>query len=308
MTARPVGRRRGAVLLVALAVLGLMAVFGVAFMTLVNLERSASHNYRDGVNARFLALAGVNRAKAELREVAGRRAYSSIYPIVYPDTPSRQLPPDVDAWGYAWNDPAGPGKGGLLPGEPRSLLTTSTPSFAMNSGRDLPGHPNVKLVYSGNLGATYTRGADVYRLKILDAASQVNLNHPDRCSLQRMLRNLLRSRFAMDARTANGVAQRIVEARPSTGYAAKGDIEPILVPASTGSTVAGAITEPQWLELRDDLTVSSWVDEKSVRPCALDWDQDLDPNLDTSSGGKALSQTPVRGLRAPPPSSRRRAP
>ncbi len=300
MTARPVGRRRGAVLLVALAVLGLMAVFGVAFMTLVNLERSASHNYRDGVNARFLALAGVNRAKAELREAAGRRAYSSIYPIVYPDTPSRQLPPDVDAWGYAWSDPAGPGKGGLLPGEPRSLLTTSTPSFAMNSGRDLPGHPNVKLVYSGSLGATYTRGADVYRLKILDAASQVNLNHPDRCSLQRMLRNLLRSRFAMDARTANGVAQKVVEARPSTGYAAKGDIEPILVPASTGSTVAGAITESQWLELRDDLTVSSWVDEKSVRPCALDWDQDLDPNLDTSSGGKALSQTPVRGLRGQP--------
>lgn len=293
MTAR---NDRGAVLLVALAVLGLLAVFGAAFFTLVHLERTASRNYTDSVRARLLARAGVDRAKAELREVAGRRAYSSIYPIAYPDPPARTLPPDVDAWGYAWNDPAGPGKGGLQKGEPRSLLTTSTPSFAQNSGRDLPGHPNCKLIYSGKLGETYPQGADVYRLKVLDAASQINLNHPDPCSLQRMLRNLLRSRFGFDAPTANAIAIRVVEARPSTGYKAKGDIEPIVVATGSG----GGLTTDQWLELRDDLTTFSWVDEKVVRPFALDWEADLDPKLDVDSSGSLRSQKPRRELRAQP--------
>ncbi|MBI3726609.1 hypothetical protein HY251_22010, partial [bacterium] len=308
-------RERGAVLLVALGVLALLAAFAAAFFGLVNVERRAAQNYTDTVRARLVARAGLERAKVQLRDLAGQRSYSSIYPIAYVPPPppggppARTLPPGVDAWGYAYTDPSGvpetdpdgnpssSWKSTLLATERRSLATTSTPSYAVNSGRAIPGLPGPRfLIYSGKQGETYANGADVYRLKILDAASQINLNHPDRLSLQRMLRNLIRSRFSRfqgDPAAANRLAQKIVEGRPTSGYAAKGDLDAILVSDSAPGS-KDWLGPDEWLELRDDLTVHSWVDEKVIRPWALNNEKDLGP-LDVASDGSTLAEAPVRG-------------
>jgi hypothetical protein len=59
--------RRGAALIVVLAMLALLALFATAFSTLTGVERRVSRNYLDTVRARLAAESGVEAALARLQ-------------------------------------------------------------------------------------------------------------------------------------------------------------------------------------------------------------------------------------------------
>lgn len=261
--ARRASRERGATLLVSIAILTLLAVFSIAFVQLVNFERHASTNYVDAVRARMIARAGLQRAVAELQRIATLKHYSD---------------PVGDRWGFAYQAPAGPAD--------LNMLSTVAPSFATpdTGSRRIFGGP---LVYSGALSSTYGPDSlDAYKLKIIDAASQLNLNHPDDASLQRMLKNLFRCAAELDPQwtlteaDANLLAQRIIAVKPPrSGFRSLTEVWQILsqqiLPGPSNVVTPQA---DRWLHpsangqrppLRDMLTTSSWVDESVIRPWNL---------------------------------------
>jgi len=253
MSRKPAQRReRGATLLIAVAILTLLSVFAIAFVRIVRFERKASANYTDGVRARMLARAGIERAVAELQRLAGNRHYSW---------------PAEDNWAYSADSGADTPADLATAGARLDLHSTLNPSFAMTDpeGRELYGSP---LVYSGVLGESYEDAVDVYKLKILDTARMVNLNHPDPVAAKRMLKNLLRSigPLGLSAADALTVANRTVDARQANGFDGKAEIRATLVDDPVGPN----ITPEQWrVYVRDRVTVYGWVDESVVRPWAL---------------------------------------
>ncbi len=73
---------RGAVLIIALGVLTIMAVLGTAFAQLMRLERAATDNYLEARQMDFLLETGLSRAIAELQGAKNFRSFS-----VYTDNP-----------------------------------------------------------------------------------------------------------------------------------------------------------------------------------------------------------------------------
>lgn len=157
-------RDRGAVLLIALAILALLSLFATAFVRLVNFEKRASANYTDAVRARLLAKAGIEHAAVMVRDLADKRHYSK----------------PGDRWEFGFDvDP------GVLAGLEMhpDLQTTSAPSFPLDYAKQIKPRGDFTflgrdLVVSGVVGETYSNGLDVYKLKVIDTASQLNLNHP----------------------------------------------------------------------------------------------------------------------------------
>lgn len=292
-------RESGAVLLVAIAILGLLSLFAVAFASLVRLERRASQNYTDAVRARLAARAGIQRAISELREYAGKRPYSD---RTWYASNGSVLNAKADAWGYTYSKPATP----LLSTERPDLGTTLTPSFRLDP---LPADLAGKLVCSGIMGRSYAGGADAFKLKVLDSASQINLNHPDGPSIRRMLRNLLKNVQLTDVGTyftlaalndtaVNGVVDLVVSKRPPAGFNSKGDIYELVKP-ELAKNVGDAKADDYWLALRDCVTVHSWVDEKVIRPFALNVDEGEMPRRALNMMGRApvnLNTAPVAVL------------
>jgi hypothetical protein len=222
--------RRGATLLVSIAILTLLAVFSVAFVQLVNFERNASANYVDSVHARMLARAGIQRAIAELQRKAAIKHYSD----------TRAIPDGGDGWAFEYRRPE-KDAGGNSYGRPLSLLTSTRPSFRMS-------HPSLKmfgrpLEYSGAMASKFVDGLDVYKLKVIDAASQLNLNHPDPVSIQRMLKNLLVRASDLDPTwdnltdgEADQLAAAVISRRPINGFTSISEVEVLLSQPIVGAT------------------------------------------------------------------------
>lgn len=278
--ARQVGKRRGATLLVSIAILTLLAVFSIAFVQLVNFERHASANYVDAVRARMAARAGVQRAIAELQRMATLKHYTD----------------GREPWNYDYVQPAGLDR-------PLSLLTTQAPSFAMkDNGRALFGQ---NLYYSGAVSSSYQGGIDVYKLKIIDAASQLNVNHPDKPSITRMLKNFFlcaaqecTDGWNLTPSQAAVLAQAVIDRRPEGGFRSLSEVEQILSEPLLGANSTSNVVVPpspsnphginrflhpdragKRLPLRDMLTVSSWVDTSVIRPWNLNNDGRRDLEL-----------------------------
>ncbi len=235
-------RDRGAVLLIALAILALLSLFAVAFVRIVGFERAAAANYSDGVNARLAARAGIQRAIVELQRVAALRPYSD---------------PFVDGWGYWLEPPAG-----YTLTEPLDFFSTQAPSFR-STHRTARLHAN-PLVFSGQLGEPYGTGSVLtYRLRILDCASQVNVNHPDPASAERMLRNLMRA-SGVAAGLAQTVATSRLANRPSQGFGSKQEL--------MGQLMAAGVTDAQVRVIRDRVALDGWQDPDVIRPWNLNGD------------------------------------
>jgi hypothetical protein len=283
-------RRRGATLLVSIAILTLLAVFAIAFVNLVSFERAASANYVDGVRARMIARAGIERAIAEMKEVAQARSYSD---------------PTTDRWLYTYQTPANPGN------RPTSLLTTTKPSlgYVPDTNLDMFGQD---LVVSGVTGTgTYGPSSiDCYKLKILDTQSQININHPDPDAACRMLKHLLQRTSeihglwsAIGPGTARAYAEAVIDKRPTGGFGSVSEVWQILsvqtprIPpevwlnASPGS---GTLVCPP---LREMLTVQSYVDPSVIRPWRVTREYTL-PSLGTTTGTGAIRDLALMG-RAP---------
>lgn len=255
--------RRGAVLLVAMGILALLAIFAITFANLVSLEKNASRNYVDSIRARMIARAGLERAIAELRSVAETKTHDD----------TRPLAAGGDPWIYRQRYSAAF----------KSLSTTAQLSFPMSDNvyklqeKDANGKPKstpVTFVSSGRLGASYANGMDAYRLKILDCASMIHVNGNDTAALERMLKNLLIA-HGLQAADATTIATRVRTRRPGAGYRTKSELGMIM--KQTGG--APFVTDALWPDVRDDLTCFSWQDNKVIQP----------PRATTSAGSTTTS-------------------
>ncbi len=127
---------RGSMLIVAIGVLTLLSILGVAFASLMLIEKEASRNYIAGLRADLLCQAAVARSLAELKHPDMAEGYS----------------PFTDPWVYKNKD-----------------------KNELAAGTRIEDNPDCS--YKGTVSeSTYTPGGDNYRVKVLDTASQINLN------------------------------------------------------------------------------------------------------------------------------------
>lgn len=236
--------RSGFTLLYALGILVLLSTFALVFARVVGFERQASTQFVDGVRARLAARAGVERAVAELRRIAFKRHYSD---------------PWTDQWGSLALAPVN-----LPPGDPVDSVTTRWPSFREpDPARLMLGSP---LVVSGKLGDTYGNADTlVYKLRVIDCAGQLNVNHSDGPSIQRMLSALLQVELGKPQAQADAAALALITNRPPGGFGSKTDVGSRLV--AGGFITTSPIDE--WKKLQDDVTVHGWVDGQVIRPWNL---------------------------------------
>ncbi len=247
--------RRGAVLIICVAILTVLALLAVSFARLMTLEETASANYVDMVRARFIAHSGVERAIEELRRAASGRSWDD---------------PALDAWIYQDTLP-------LEETMDPSFKTGVTPSGdaysgVLGDGMDGP--------YRHNAGY-YEEYGDYYKLQIVDAGAQINLNGPQR-NLPGILENLGKALQAIAQTdpnygrinprrinpipsqgveiapnipsTGRGMGLTIVQARdklPMRKFSSKEELLPIVGPEA-------------FRILRDFVTVHSYTDEDTA--------------------------------------------
>ncbi|MBL4848376.1 MAG: hypothetical protein JKY65_22885 [Planctomycetes bacterium] len=271
-------RERGATLMFALAILALLVLFSTVFARLMSIERRASAYYRDRVRSKLAARAGIERAIVELRAVAGQNHYSDPY---------------AGGWKYYSDETARPPS--LPTTQPVDLLTTSYPSFRQQHTDPTVQRWGETLTYSGYLGQPDDTSHLVYRLKIIDSGSQLNLNNPDQRTANRMLKNLLFATF-LDANDNGGVVAgdpdldltlaqaaqiadvviplmdgtstpiEVVEAR----FRSKPQLGAAIIEAAVGIGLDRILVDGEWIQhLRDKVTVYSWEDPDVIRPYRL---------------------------------------
>src|SRR5436190_1826668 len=138
-------RDRGSMLIIALGVLALLSILAVTFVSLMKLELLASKNYVDGVKARLIAEGGMEEAITELKTRGGLDGITNIN----------------DDWVYANGDYS-------LPLEDAKV----------RDGLMLIGaNRNLRTSYDGNLGGSYAKKGDRYKIEVIDAQAQFNLNN-----------------------------------------------------------------------------------------------------------------------------------
>jgi hypothetical protein len=138
---------------------------------------------------------------------------------------------------------------------------------------DLIGQPIEDIVqgtYEGTLGGTYVEGGDRYKVKIIDCASQINLNTHYGTSRQILARMLDNLGLAIQAKTGKNPLG-------SYRYRGYGGGEALLVFRDSELPGGAFISKSQLIEplgkdnyslLEDYVTVSSWIDPQTVR-CAV---------------------------------------
>ncbi len=253
--------RRGAVLIMSLGVLVVLAMLGTVFATISSIERDISRNYVDQIQARMLAESGVQYALAELAN-----------PLRLDIWGAPRTPP----WVYFGNAPvpagADPGAYNAVP-----LSQARTPSFFLDANNDgvpdpltpsgAPARVMVNGVPAGISGYTslssYTRDGNVYSLRVIDLGSKINVNnvHP---RLVQILTNLFTEIPGFPG--APATAAGLIDSRrpPVRGYASMGELRRMLTDrlgAASGDAVFTAI--------RPYVAVNGWVDGAVTRPFGL---------------------------------------
>ncbi|MEZ0229010.1 MAG: hypothetical protein ACAI25_10325, partial [Planctomycetota bacterium] len=138
-------RDQGSMLVIALGVLALLSILALTFVSLMKLELLASKNYVDGVKARLIAEGGMEEAITELKSRGGLDGITNIN----------------DDWVYANGDYS-------LPLEDAKV----------RNGLALVGADRLlRTSYDGNLGGSYAKKGDRYKIQVIDAQSQFNLNN-----------------------------------------------------------------------------------------------------------------------------------
>lgn len=259
-------RRGGAVLIIALGVLTVIAVFAVSFASLLRLEQRAAANVSDATRARLVAEAGLERAQFLLTEHELRDPIASFH------APWAYRSQDATAWGVE------------LP-----LDEARSPSF--RAGATPEG-----VTYSGVVAGTYRPLGDLFSLKVVDLSARLSLN-----SRQARLGDMLdalgravlewdRARLAPgDPRFDQGLADSVRARRDAlvaTGLtvaqadAATAPVDPVggrgaAIVARRDGPCGGrfvdldqlaALLGPRDLEvLREYVTVDAWLDPAMVR-------------------------------------------
>jgi len=135
-------------LIVAMGILTLLSVMAITFVTLMRLERGAASNYVDGVKAKLVAEAGLNRFIADLGQLAKE-------PVFDGQAPGGRLKKFVFG-----ADPLGK--------EINVAKRVEDVDPLSADGRD--------FFFYGSLGQSYSGGADEFRIKVVDTSALFDLN------------------------------------------------------------------------------------------------------------------------------------
>ncbi len=239
------GRKRGAVLIVVLAVLLILALLGTVFVTLTSLEKSISRNYVDDVRARLIAQSGVDHGVERLRDTLPRSFFDAA--------------PSDTAWiyfGSVADETAAPN-----PAAP--IETALNPSFAVEAdGNPTAGSPAPRTVivegkavgYSGTSeSGRYGLGGDQYSLRVSDCSSQININDgvpwgPNH-SVSQNLRRVLNVLGAQPGVNVPGLGDLVLAKRPRGGFSSKYEILGALgYDLNAFHRAAGFLTTHSWTD------------------------------------------------------------
>jgi hypothetical protein len=248
--------RRGAVLIIVLGTLVLLALLATSFATLQGIERRVTHNYTDLVRARLAAQSGVETAIARLCALASegwhptwdgtepiRRSWryfgscvdeSNPYVLQTQNFAQLQVPLHQalnPSFANELDDPADP--------------DAQDPSDAQCRPRPLA-IEGQQVGYSGSIGGTYLRRGDLYALKVLDCQSQVNVNDGvkwgPRHSVTQNMRRVLNALGAQPEVRIAGLGDRLIDSRPPGGYTNKMELRRVLDDDVAFNRVADLLT------------------------------------------------------------------
>lgn len=161
--------QKGAVLIVCLGILAVLAILGISFSQLMIVERAAASNYSDGIRAKFAAQSGIEYATAYLRKLARVKQHSD---------------PLGDFWFFDpfWTDEQGRPIFDINP-DPTLGVTSHSPAFRLGSILDGNSSDSYSEEYTGYVHATYYEEAtdtgtpgNYFQVKVQSAASQFYLN------------------------------------------------------------------------------------------------------------------------------------
>jgi hypothetical protein len=236
--------RRGAVLIVVLGVLVILSLLATSFATLQVTERQVSRNYLDTVRAKLLAQSGVQDALERLSACAES---------------GRLQDRSMEYWGSKIAETGAP--------DARTPLENArNPSFAWEDEKvqdptDEQTRPMAFRIDGQEVGVSGLMSDGVYRLRVSDCNSMIHVNDgleggPDGLvsrNLRRILNNLGELLSVREA------GDRVLEARPASGYRLKRELETALGTAD-------------YAKLHPFLTPAAWIDRSVALPVPISRD------------------------------------
>jgi hypothetical protein len=239
-------RNRGAILIIVLGVLAVLALLGTTFATLQATERHVARNYQDTVRAKMLAMSGIQDAVARLGSL--NHGFNDPAMIYWGNNLDEKGSPDwltpldrAQNPSYAYED------------EPIQDPTDSNikPLVVEVDG--------VRIGLSGVMAdGSYVRHGDVYRLRVCDCNSLIHVNDGleggrdgnTTRNLKRILNNL------GDMLGVKDVGETLIAKRPAVGYFAKREVE-------------AALDSKDAFKILPFLTTRAWVDPNVANPVPI---------------------------------------
>jgi hypothetical protein len=267
--------RKGAALILSLAILAVLTILGITFSQLMVVEREASANHSDGVRAKFAAQAGLEYGTAYLRKLARVKQFSE---------------PVGDQW--AWNPFYTDEQGRPV------FDAVQAPAWVVGQVQRGATFPTVREDYTGYVHATYYEDVantgvpgNYFQLRVQSCASQIYLNaHPSQLAgTENLLTNFIRAVLA-NGRThiipqPNGttvpgraffaglgggerplvreILRRRISDLPGGLFGAKEQLLQILQNIQTASPalLSGQTAEQVYADLKHFVTIHAWEDD-----------------------------------------------
>ena len=236
---------RGAVLILVLVMLALLSMLAISLATTSVLDRSVSHNYIDEVRARLVARAGVEHAISRIQSMVQRGKFDD---------------PSLVYWGAKVAENGDPD-------EDTPLSKALNPSYAIEEeavqNPDDENNTPAKFKFddrevgiSGTMSAsTYGVHSDVYRLRVTDANSRINVNDGlDDPHVTRNLRRILNHLGA--ACKVRNAGDQLIDRRPKVGYRTRKEIKAVL-------------GDRDYVKINNHITVYAWTDKDLANPVPL---------------------------------------
>src|SRR5262245_60530522 len=236
---------RGAVLILVLVMLSLLAMLAISLATTSVLDRSVSFNYIDEVRARLIAKAGIEHAIARIQSMVQRGQFEDQSLVYWGMKTDETGEPDVDT----------------------PLSKALNPSYAIeeeevqnpDDSKTTPMRFNFdgkEMGISGMMTAgTYGVHSDVYRLRVTDSNGRINVNDgmldPDvRKNLERILNHL------GDACGVADAGSKLIAKSPKNGYRARRELR-------------DALGDEDYKRIGNHITPFAWTDMSVVNPVPL---------------------------------------
>ncbi|HKS16043.1 MAG TPA: pilus assembly PilX N-terminal domain-containing protein, partial [Planctomycetota bacterium] len=236
---------RGAVLILVLVMLSLLAMLAISLATTSVLDRSVSFNYIDEVRARLIAKAGIEHAIARIQAMVQRGQFEDQSLVYWGSKTEETGDPDVDT----------------------PLDKALNPSFAIedeeiqnpDDSKTTPIRFNFdgrEVGISGTMSSsTYGRHSDVYRLRVTDANGRINVNDgifdPDvRKNVERILNHL------GDACGVGDLGSTLIAKSPKNGYRSRRELRE-------------ALGNDKYKRVGDHITPFAWTDHNVVNPVPI---------------------------------------